>query len=224
MLRLTVIIILMVAAIFSLGKAGAVYLENYYPRLVKIPENAKGLILLGGSFQMENSSARGVICYNPRGGRIIEFMELAQKYPHLPLVFTGGATKGIPGRRSESDMARQLFENLRLDLSRVRFEDQSNNTFENATLTFKMVQPKPEDQWVLVTSAVHMPRSVSLFRAAGWNVIPYPVDYNTTGKIGEVLDFDIYSGFISWSHSVHEWGGLLNSRLKGVTRQLLPDK
>lgn len=69
------------------------YLENYYPRLDVIPSDATGIILLGGSFDMKASHARGFTCYNLAGGRLIEFIELARKHPHLPLIFTGGGVK-----------------------------------------------------------------------------------------------------------------------------------
>ena len=39
-----------------------------------------------------------------------------------------------------------------------------------------------------MTSALHMPRSVGSFRAAGWQIVPYPVDYTTTGKGGGLFD------------------------------------
>lgn len=218
------VILLVVLVVIPLGRLSATYLENYFPRLIEIPKDTKGLILLGGSYDLDASAARGVTCYNSQGGRILQFMELAQRYPHLSLVFTGGGIPSQQGTPSESEMARQLFENLKLDLSRIRFESRSNNTFENAKFTFEMIQPRAEDQWVLVTSALHMPRAVTLFRSVGWNVIPFPVDYHTTGKGNYGPNFSLYKGFKSWRSSAHEWLGLINIYFKGMSQSLLPDK
>ena len=83
--------------------------------------------------------------------------------------------------------------------------------------------PKPGERWLLVTSAWHMPRSMGSFRAAGFPVTAYPVDYRTRG--GE----DARRGFLHTSEGlrrldlmVKEWLGLLAYRLSGRTDALFP--
>ena len=56
-------------------------------------------------------------------------------------------------------------------------ERNSRNTLENAEFSKAMAAPKAGERWLLVTSAFHMPRSVGLFRKAGFDVEPYPVDW-----------------------------------------------
>ncbi len=72
---------------------------------------------------------------------------------------------------------------------RMSFEDRSRDTWENAVFTKELVQPKPGERWLLVTSATHMPRSVGIFRKIGFDVIPYPVDYQTGGVAGDFVGF-----------------------------------
>ena len=48
-----------------------------------------------------------------------------------------------------------------------------------AAFTAALVKPRPDQRWLLVTSASHMPRSVGVFRQAGWDVVPWPVNYRT---------------------------------------------
>ena len=62
---------------------------------------------------------------------------------------------------------------------RIVLEDKSRNTAENAEFTRRLVDPKPGERWLLVTSAMHMPRSVGAFRKAGFPVEAYPVDWRT---------------------------------------------
>ncbi|WP_164125846.1 YdcF family protein, partial [Stenotrophomonas maltophilia] len=50
-----------------------------------------------------------------------------------------------------------------------------------ALFSARIVQPKPGERWILVTSAAHMPRSVGCFREAGFEVIAHPVDYRARG-------------------------------------------
>src|SRR3546814_4949394 len=66
-----------------------------------------------------------------------------------------------------------------IDPARVRFEAQSRNTAENARLTAALVGQGDGRPWLLVTSAWHMPRAVASFRAAGLEVLAYPVDFRT---------------------------------------------
>jgi len=46
-------------------------------------------------------------------------------------------------------------------------------------LTHALAKPRAGETWLLVTSASHMPRSVGVFRRAGWDAVPWPVNYRT---------------------------------------------
>jgi uncharacterized SAM-binding protein YcdF (DUF218 family) len=44
----------------------------------------------------------------------------------------------------------------------------------------QILAAEPGTNWILITSANHMPRAIGSFAAAGWSgVIPYPVDFQT---------------------------------------------
>jgi uncharacterized SAM-binding protein YcdF (DUF218 family) len=61
-------------------------------------------------------------------------------------------------------------------------------------------------RWLLVTSARHMPRALSTFRAAGWNVTPYPVDYLTSSET-EWNDYSLAKGTLHWQSALREYLG-----------------
>ena len=68
---------------------------------------------------------------------------------------------------------------------RILMETKSRNTWENAFFSRELIQENAEDRQVLlITSAYHMRRSLSCFRKAGINVIPYAVDYRQINKRG----------------------------------------
>src|SRR5690606_5665056 len=82
----------------------------------------------------------------------------------------------------DADTAPRLLEALGVGRERLILENQSRDTFENAQFTRRLVQPVEGETWLLLTSAFHMPRSMELFRKAGFQVTPWPVDYRTTGR------------------------------------------
>jgi uncharacterized SAM-binding protein YcdF (DUF218 family) len=102
-------------------------------------------------------------------------------------------------------------------------ERRSRNTYENALFTKAMVDPKPGERWLLVTSAYHMPRSIGLFRKVGFVVEPCPVDWRVgTGQ--DVFSFtDVAEDGLSRTNvAVREWLGLMTYRAVGRIDELLP--
>ena len=85
------------------------------------------------------------------------------------------------GGPREADYVRPLWESFGIARDRIVLERDSRNTVENAIMTKALVNPKPGERWLLVTSSWHMPRSVGVFRQAGFQVEPYPVDWISTG-------------------------------------------
>ena len=102
-------------------------------------------------------------------------------------------------------------------------ENRSRNTVENARFTRQLVAPGPSENWLLITSAFHMPRSVALFRREGFDVIAWPTDYRTTGQetIGLAQDNQIDTLQAS-SLAVREWIGLIAYRLTGRIDAVVP--
>jgi uncharacterized SAM-binding protein YcdF (DUF218 family) len=104
---------------------------------------------------------------------------LARRFPHARLIHSGGTGDLRQVNVPESEGLKPYAEWLGIPKVRLEYEERSRNTYENAAFTKALVQPKPGERWLLVTSASHMPRSVGIFRAVDWDVIPFPVDYET---------------------------------------------
>jgi uncharacterized SAM-binding protein YcdF (DUF218 family) len=67
-----------------------------------------------------------------------------------------------------------------------------------------------------------MPRAVGVFRRLGWNVIPYPVDYNTLGRPAWGGTLSIGYRLASMDFIAHEWAGLAVYWMQGKTSALFP--
>ena len=87
----------------------------------------------------------------------------------------------------------------------------------------QIAQPKPGERWLLVTSAYHMPRSIGVFRAAGFAVEAYPVDWRTRGSRMRWRPFPtLGEGSGATDTAVREWVGLLAYWLTGRSSELFP--
>ena len=103
------------------------------------------------------------------------------------------------------------------------FEDRSRNTFENAVYTKALVKPRKGEDWLLITSAYHMPRAMGIFRALGMEPIAFPVDYRTYGDSNDFRPpADGTLAVRNFETAAREWVGLLVYRLTGKTDLLLP--
>ena len=95
--------------------------------------------------------------------------------------------------------------------------------FENGQFTKELLKPKPDQLWILVTSAYHMPRAVAVFRKAGFSIIAYPVDYHTNGDASDFTNFSVIDNLSKVDTATKEWIGLMVYWLAGRTDELLPD-
>lgn len=193
-------------------------LEERFPPPRELPAYIDGIIALGGAIDPELSARYGMPSLNEHAERMTTFVKLARLYPSAKLVFSGGSASLFVGRPAEADAAKLLFKDLGLDPAKIVFEDQSRNTYENAIFSKRLVNPKPGEIWVLITSAEHMSRSVGIFRRAGWPVIPWPVAY----KSGGGYELQLGGHLKRLDLAVHEWLGLLAYRLLDRTDALFP--
>ncbi len=198
------------------GRWMITHLENRFEEHSYLSKDVHGAILLGGAFALKETSVRGKPVFNKAAGRMMAFIELAQRYPHLKLLLTGTPL--------ETHFTKEILQAHHIDMSRVILEKASKNTVDNARLSYETVHPGRE-KWALVTSGFHMPRSVGLFKKAGWNVVPYPVDYHTTGAYDGVgwggLD---RLNTTAYSLAVRQWAGLVNNYLEGLSHEIFPSQ
>ena len=149
--------------------------------------------------------------------------ELARRYPAARIVFTGGSGQLVFQGATEAELAGRLFESFGIDKSRIVLEDRARDTAENARFSKIAAAPKPGERWLLVTSAYHMPRSIGVFRRAGFAVEAYPVDWRTRGAADLVRPFEsLADGLKRSDTAVREWVGLLLYWLSGRTSELFP--
>ncbi|NQV83806.1 MAG: YdcF family protein [Rhodospirillales bacterium] len=211
-----------ILAVFPFGSWLFGALEDRFPPLKDLPAQVDGIVVAGGIVDPAMTFDRGQTSIGGAAERLFEMAVLAKRYPQAKLLFSGGSGSLLEQDKKEAVAVVPLFRQLGIDPGRVIFESQSRNTAENASFSYRAAKPKEGETWILITSAFHMPRTIGSFRKAGWQVTPYPVDYNTRRNAVTPLQFNFSYGLGSLGSAMHEYLGLFFYWTNGKTDELFP--
>ena len=217
-------VLLAIAGFSPLGKLLLYPLEQRFSPWDASRGAPDGIIVLGGGIDPDLSAAHGRAAFIRAADRIVAAAALARKYPNARILYSGGNANLIgDDSAKEADYAVLALESLGIASERVTMERRSRNTQENAEFSKAIAKPSDGERWLLVTSAFHMPRSVGLFRKAGFAVEPYPVDWRT-GSAAKLLSFSplAVEGLERTDTAVREWIGLAAYWVTGKIDALLP--
>jgi uncharacterized SAM-binding protein YcdF (DUF218 family) len=222
-LLLASVVLIAICAFSPLGNWLLYPLESRFPPWDAARGAPDGIVVLGGAIAPEKSAARGLAVFSDSADRIIATAELARRYPNARIIYSGGSANLISGDAREADFASAVFEGLGVARERLTMERASRNTLENAEFSKALAAPKSGERWLLVTSAFHMPRSVGLFRKAGFAVEPYPVDW----RLGGAADLWVFGtnmdrGLGRLDIASREWIGLAAYWVTGKTSEFFP--
>lgn len=216
-------LIILIISIIPLGPLAISIFEDRFSKPQIANKQVTGIIVLGGVISPGLTVSRNELSFGTATERLVAFAELAKQHPDAKLVFTGGSGDPFHPELSEANLIRPFLASMRINLERVTFEGESRNTVENAQFTYELMKPKPTDNWILITSAFHMPRAIGCFRKAGWETIPYPVDYGTMANDERPsLHFNFTKGLSYLNAAVHEALGLIAYYITGKTDDLFP--
>ena len=139
--------------------------------------------------------------------RVLEGVLLYKKIPHVKIIFTGyeGKTK-IP--------TAQMNANLALALG-VKKEDMIINgapedTRDEAHFAKSIVHEEP---FILVTSATHMQRALTLFHKQGLHPIPAPTHFYRSDN-NSLFQSPVPSALLKSKVAMHEYIGLLWTKIR----------
>lgn len=157
-------------------------LEAKAPPAMRLPHKIDGMVILGAALDENITAYHGLVAINGQAERIAYAVPLIRRYPNAKVVYAGGSAQGH--EQTEADLAKILFQIWHLDTSKMVFERQSRNTYENILYSKALVKPQLGENWLLITSAAHMPRAMKVAQKQHWEMIPYPVDYVSGGWTG----------------------------------------
>lgn len=167
-----------------------------------------GMVVLGGATEsgvVQQAHVQPLL--NGAAERMTAPVAMVLRHPHLRVVFTGGEGALFGSGPTEADRAKVFFASMGLYGARVEYESASRNTFENGVLTAQLPTIDKTQHWLLVTSAMHMPRAMGTFKKTGWNVTAYPVDFLTGNSVSWTA-FSLADGARRWELALREFMGI----------------
>lgn len=198
-------------------------LENRFPIEPRIEGPVAGVLMLDGPVDSQMSMARGQVAIHDGAERYLEFVRLMRRYGQARGIVTGGNPTLTRDSAGQAAHGRTLLENIGFDVARVAFETQARNTHENVTLSMPIADPGADGRWIVITSAYHMPRTMGVLAAQGWEAVAWPVDYKSEGEAGRLFFTTSASeamGLVDLA--AKEWIGLVAYYVSGRTETLFP--
>jgi uncharacterized SAM-binding protein YcdF (DUF218 family) len=212
-----------ICGLTPLGKIVTLPLEDRFTRRA-LPSDIAGIIVLGGYEDAVISKGRSGLAVNDRAERLTEAIYLSRRYPSAKIIITGGSAPLLGGAPDEAaePVARYL-RSIGIASERMVVEGRSLTTYENALFTRALITPSQGAPYLLVTSAIQMPRSMGVFRRQGYNVMAWPVDYRTAGTSDLMTWSDSFpKGLELVDYAFKEWVGLVAYWLTDRTDALFP--
>jgi len=155
-------------------------LESRYPPVLDVAslQDVRWVVVLGGGQRWRpgipvSSAPEPSSLY-----RITEGVRLHRGLPQSRLMFSGGPPDQT---MSTARAGAQLAEALGVDRANIVIEERPMSTAEEARLARVTLGNAP---FLLVTSAIHMPRAMMLFEREGLHPIPAPTEHHNNGRPG----------------------------------------
>lgn len=187
-------------------------LEHRYPPLVTIPRGGppiKWVVVLGGGIVCDPSLPGRDQLSRDSLVRLLEGIRLYRQLPGAALLVSGG------DRCGEARPMAETAELLGVNPADVALDAQSPDTETEAAVIKPMIG---RDRFILVTSAVHMPRSIGLFERKGMHPIPAPTAYTarrtTEPRVYEMI-YPYAENLLAASNAFHEYYGIVWAKLQG---------
>lgn len=186
--------------------------------------NAEAVVVLGGATRTAAFPRPGVDL-NEQGDRILYAAQLYQQKKAPLIILSGGRIDWLGGGSSESADMAKIMSQIGVPASAIVLEPNSRNTYENAVNVRKILVERGIRQVLLVTSAIHMPRSLLIFKRQGIAAIPAPTDFLISNHELQQLQNSPQSKLIyllpgadnldMFTHALKEYVGLVVYRLRG---------
>ncbi len=186
--------------------------------------NAEAIVVLGGATKPAFPPRPGVDL-SEQGDRVIYAAQLYRQKKAPLIILSGGRIDWSGGGPPESKDMATILTSIGIPAEVILEESESLNTYQNAVNVKKILQARHIRQVLLVTSAIHMPRSLMIFHRQGMDVIAAPTDFLVSYEEIKELGSSPKSALLNlvpdsqrlyeFTGALKEYVGILIYRLRG---------
>ena len=188
-------------------------LEYQYPPLKNLEpySRMKWVVVLGGGHisdpELPVSGQIGASTL----ARLVEGIRIYKQLPNCTLLLSGGA---VYDPKSNAEIMAQVALLLGAQKHDLLLESDSKDTKDQARIIHQLLG---DDQFILVTSASHLPRAMALFEKKGMNPVPAPADYlvRKYQEISPAIFFPRAAQLKKMESVFYEYLGILWAKLRG---------
>ena len=185
---------------------------------------ADAIVVLGGSVKPQ-IPPRPAVDLAESGDRVLYGAQLYREGKAPLVIMSGGRINWKGGGPPEAGDMAAVATTLGVPAAAILQEPNSLNTYENAVEVKKILQAKGIQRILLVTSALHMPRSLAIFQKQGIDTIPAPTDFLVTNQEIQEINSSPQATILNvlpdsdrlqqTTRAIKEYVGLVVYRLKG---------
>ncbi|MBX3240590.1 MAG: YdcF family protein [Chitinophagaceae bacterium] len=213
--RTAIVLLLFFSNPFIIDKLTVAYQAKKYS--LRQGESYSAGILLGGFSGFNEGDSQ--IYFGENADRFIQAAQLYRTGHIGKIIIAAGSGEAFKKTAfREADFAYGQLQNLCIPAEDLFPDRNSRNTLENALNAKKIIDslrlPPP---YLLITSAIHMPRATAVFRKTGLDVKPYPAAFSVVPNTRITPEIIIPStkALQNWSNLIKEAVGNFLYRIMG---------
>lgn len=214
-----VALILLFCTVFPVGDWALLPLEQCFVDRLPFAGTPSGYVVLGGAVDARISSARSNVTFTNASDRVIQMAKILNTHPEIPVIYSGGSGSLFNQSFDEANAVKTFLIEAGIKTDGFLSEGASRNTYENAINSVKMMGKTPGQNWIVLTSAYHLPRALALFEKAGAadqiHFFPMAVDFKTIGTFKFGVDFDLVGSLSKIDIAAKEYLGLYLNKILG---------
>jgi len=187
--------------------------DQTYSDLTEIYDVA---IVLGGF--SNHDPEQEMIQFHSATDRLMAGIKLYKTGRAKKLLVSSGSGKIMKPNEKEALFIEDYLLKIGIPREDLIIESESKNTRENATYTTEILTQKYVDgKYILVTSAMHMPRAKKCFEKAGLKVTPFSVDHQAGPRkyLIDHLFIPNADSLTRWQQLIKEWFGFIAYKFAG---------
>jgi len=171
-------------------------------------------VILGG-FSGYDAKIK-MLDFNTHSDRVIFAEQLYHQGIIKKILISGGNGMLINNGYLEAEEIKKHLINNKIPETDIWIESTSRNTYENAYNSAIILKEKGIDNILLITSAIHMRRSLFCFEKVKLKPTPFSTDFTFKTRDFYLDDMLIPSmeGVVKWQELIHEWIGYLAYKIK----------